>query len=116
TGADLNAISRVLGPRSFDGGIKEGQKLRVLLAHSCDGQLLQPIRVIIAGDSGIDAVIALADTGKYVAVDVKNVDTEVADKSADDDGDGTSGVRLYQSIYETALRNRIPRPIIEDLI
>src|SRR6478609_6487987 len=79
TGADLNAISRVLGPRSFDGGIKEGQKLRVLLAQSADGQRLQPIRVIIAGDSGIDAVIALADTGKYVAVEVKNVDTEVAD-------------------------------------
>src|SRR4029079_9953900 len=37
TGADLNAISRVLGPRSFDGGIKEGQKLRVLLAQA-DGQ------------------------------------------------------------------------------
>jgi hypothetical protein len=48
------------GPRSFDGGIKEGQKLRVLLAQSADGQRLQPIRVIIAGDSGIDAVIALA--------------------------------------------------------
>ena len=116
TGADLNAISRVLGPRSFDGGIKEGQKLRVLLAQSADGQRLQPIRVIIAGDSGIDAVIALADTGKYVAVDVKNVDTEVADNSADDDENDTSGVRLYQSIYETALRNRIPRPIIEGLI
>ena len=116
TGADLNAISRVLGPRSFDGGIKEGQKLRVLLAQLADGQRLQPIRVIIAGDSGIDAVIALADTGKYVAVDVKNVDTEVADNSADDDENDTSGVRLYQSIYETALRNRIPRPIIEDLI
>jgi murein DD-endopeptidase MepM/ murein hydrolase activator NlpD len=116
TGADLNAISRVLGPRSFDGGIKEGQKLRVLLAQSADGQRLQPIRVIIAGDSGIDAVIALADTGKYVAVDVKNVDTEVADNSEDNDEDDTSGVRLYQSIYETALRNRIPRPIIEDLI
>ena len=116
TGADLNAISRVLGPRSFDGGIKEGQKLRVLLAQSAHGQRLQPIRVIIAGDSGIDAVIALADTGKYVAVDVKNVDTEVADNSADDDENDTSGVRLYQSIYETALRNRIPRPIIEDLI
>ena len=115
TGADLNAISRVLGPRSFDGGIKEGQKLRVLLAQA-DGQRLQPIRVIIAGDSGIDAVIALADTGKYVAVDVKNVDTEVADNSADDDENDTSGVRLYQSIYETALRNRIPRPIIEGLI
>jgi murein DD-endopeptidase MepM/ murein hydrolase activator NlpD len=116
TGPDLNAISRVLGPRSFDGGIKEGQKLRVLLAPAADGQRMQPIRVIIAGDSGIDAVIALADTGKYVAVDVKNVDTEVADNSEDNDENDTSGVRLYQSIYETALRNRIPRPIIEDLI
>jgi murein DD-endopeptidase MepM/ murein hydrolase activator NlpD len=116
TGADLNAITRVLGPRSFEGGIKEGQKLRILLAPAADGQRLQPIRVIIASDSGIDAVIALADTGKYVAVDVKNVDTEVAENSEDNDENDTSGVRLYQSIYETALRNRIPRPIIEDLI
>ena len=115
-GTDLSAISKVLGPRSFDGGIKEGQKLRILLAAAADGQRLQPIRVIIAGDSGIDAVIALADTGKYVAVDVKNVDTEVAENSEDNDENDTSGVRLYQSIYETALRNRIPRPIIEDLI
>ncbi|MGA9281096.1 MAG: hypothetical protein WBW00_07335, partial [Pseudolabrys sp.] len=75
SGTDLNAITRVLGPRSFEGGIKEGQKLRILMAQALDGQRLQPIRVIIAGDSGIDAVIALADTGKYVAVDVKNVDT-----------------------------------------
>jgi murein DD-endopeptidase MepM/ murein hydrolase activator NlpD len=116
TGADLNAITRVLGPRSFEGGIKDGQKLRILLAPAADGQRLQPIRVIIASDSGIDAVIALADTGKYVAVDVKNVDTEVAENSEDNDENDTSGVRLYQSIYETALRNRIPRPIIEDLI
>ncbi len=58
----------------------------------------------------------LADTGKYVSVDVKNVDTEVAENSEDNDENDTSGVRLYQSVYETALRNRIPRPIIEDLI
>ncbi|MGC1897566.1 MAG: M23 family metallopeptidase, partial [Pseudolabrys sp.] len=116
SGTDLNAITRVLGPRSFEGGIKEGQKLRILMAQALDGQRLQPIRVIIAGDSGIDAVIALADTGKYVAVDVKNVDTEVAENIEDNDENDTSGVRLYQSIYETALRNRIPRPIIEDLI
>ena len=25
-------------------------------------------------------------------------------------------MRLYQSIYETALRNQVPRPLIEDLI
>ena len=31
----------------------------------------------------------------------------------DDDG---SGVRLYQSIYETALRNNVPTPAIEEMI
>ena len=25
-------------------------------------------------------------------------------------------MRLYQSIYETALRNQVPRPVIDDLI
>ncbi|HEX4554533.1 MAG TPA: M23 family metallopeptidase, partial [Xanthobacteraceae bacterium] len=34
----------------------------------------------------------------------------------DDEEDDGSGVRLYQSIYETALRNQIPRPVIEELV
>jgi murein DD-endopeptidase MepM/ murein hydrolase activator NlpD len=116
--ADISAIARVLGPRSFDGGIKEGQKLRILMAPILGAQpRLQPIRVIIASDSGVDAVVALADTGKYVSVDVKNIETEVAESSEDSsDENDSGGVRLYQSVYETALRNRIPRPIIEDLI
>ena len=25
-------------------------------------------------------------------------------------------MRLYQSIYETALRNQVPRPVIDDLV
>jgi murein DD-endopeptidase MepM/ murein hydrolase activator NlpD len=114
---DIGAIVRVLGPRGLEGGIKEGQKLRVLMAPVMGGQRLQPIRVIIASESTIDAVVALADTGRYVSVDVRNIDTEVAESSEDgNDENDTSGVRLYQSVYETALRNRIPRPIIEDLI
>jgi hypothetical protein len=68
--ADISAIARVLGPRSFEGGIKEGQKLRILMA-TLSGQRLQPIRVIIASESTIDAVVAPADTGKYVSVDVR---------------------------------------------
>ncbi len=117
--ADIDAIVRVLGPRGQDGGIKEGQKLRILMvpASGSKGQRLQPVRVIIASDSVVDAVVALADTGKYVSVDVRNIDAEIAE-NADDHGDENenSSVRLYQSVYETALRNRIPRPIIDDLI
>jgi murein DD-endopeptidase MepM/ murein hydrolase activator NlpD len=118
TADDIAAVDRVLGARGRDGGRNEGQKLRVLMAPVAGSQRLQPIRVIIASDSVIDTVVALADTGKYVSVDVKNVDTEVADntdRNVDDEND-TSGVRLYQSVYETALRNQIPRPIIDELI
>ena len=34
----------------------------------------------------------------------------------DDDEDDGKGTRLYQSIYETSLRNQIPRPVIDELI
>ena len=115
---DVASVVRVLN-RGRDGGIREGQKLRVLMSPipGTQPQRLQPIRVIIAADSSIDAVVALADTGKYVSVDVRNVDTEVAQNTDNsDDENDTSGVRLYQSVYETALRNQIPKPIIEELI
>jgi len=115
---DIASVIRVLN-RGRDGGIREGQKLRVLMSPIPGTQppRLQPVRVIIAGDSSIDAVVALADTGKYVSVDVRNVDTEVAQNSdTSEDENDTSGVRLYQSVYETALRNQIPKPIIEELI
>jgi len=115
---DVSSVVRVLN-RGRDGGIREGQKLRVLMSPvpGTQPQRLQPIRVILAGDSSIDAVVALADTGKYVPVDVRNVDTEIAQNSDNgEDENDTSGVRLYQSVYETALRNQIPKPIIEELI
>jgi murein DD-endopeptidase MepM/ murein hydrolase activator NlpD len=70
---------------------------------------------MVMGDSAVDAVVALSDMGKYVAVDVASMNTMVADTSDDDDDDG-KGMRLYQSVYETALRNNIPRPVIESLI
>ena len=115
--ADIGAVIGVLG-RGKDGGVKEGQKLRVLMAPANGSKQLRPIRVILASDSTIDAVVALADTGKYVPVDVRNVDTEVAENTeqSSDDNDNGTGVRLYQSVYETALRNQIPVPIIDELI
>ncbi|MDP2410437.1 MAG: M23 family metallopeptidase [Pseudolabrys sp.] len=117
TNDDIFAITRVLGPRGRDGGIKEGQKLRVLMAPSPATKQPQPIRVIVANDTSVDAVVALSDLGKYVTVDVKNVDAEIARAQSEEEEDNDpSGVRLYQSIYETALRNQIPRPIIDDLI
>jgi murein DD-endopeptidase MepM/ murein hydrolase activator NlpD len=113
---ELAAILQALGPYGRPGGLRDGQKLRVLLAPVPDSKRLQPVRVIVADDTGALAAVALADSGKYVQVDVKNVDTEVAEASEDTAVSGEGGITLYQSIYETALRDHIPRPIIEDLV
>ena len=116
TPEEIGAIAGALGPRGRDGGVKEGQKLRVLLSPVPGGQRLQPIRVIIVNETGVDAVAALSDTGKYVSVDVKNIDTEVAENTEDNNDTDTGGVSLYQSVYETAMRDQLPRPIIDDMI
>ncbi|HEV7878021.1 MAG TPA: hypothetical protein VGP39_08045, partial [Bradyrhizobium sp.] len=117
TPEEAKAIAATLGARGRDGGLKEGQKIRILMAPAGPGQRLQPYRVVVANESTVEAVAALSDLGKYVAVDVQSMNTvaEPASSDDDDDDDGT-GVRLYQSIYETALRNKVPATVIEDMV
>jgi murein DD-endopeptidase MepM/ murein hydrolase activator NlpD len=117
TPEEAKSIATTLGPRGRDGGLKEGQKLRILMAPAGPGQRLQPYRVIVANESTIEAVAALSDLGKYVAVDVQSMNTVAEAPAADDDDDDDgTGVRLYQSIYETALRNKVPATVIEDMV
>jgi murein DD-endopeptidase MepM/ murein hydrolase activator NlpD len=114
---EAKAIAATLGPHGRDGSLKDGEKLRILMAPAGPGQRLQPYRVIVANESSVEAIAALSDLGKYVAVDVQsmNTSTDTAEATDDEDDDGT-GVRLYQSIYETAMRNKVPASVIEDMV
>jgi murein DD-endopeptidase MepM/ murein hydrolase activator NlpD len=112
---EIKAIMAALGGKGRDGTVKDGQKLRVLLSPVVGAQRVQPARVVLSGDSGVDAVVALSDMGKYVAFDAQSAETAITE-SADDEDDNGGGVRLYQSIYETALRNQIPRAVVDELI
>jgi murein DD-endopeptidase MepM/ murein hydrolase activator NlpD len=111
---DIRAVASALGPRGREGGLKEGQKLRILI--TVIGQRIQPSRVIVSSDTVAEAAVALSDLGKYVSIDVQSINTEVAEASDEEEEDDGSGVRLYQSIYETALRHQVPRAVIESLI
>jgi murein DD-endopeptidase MepM/ murein hydrolase activator NlpD len=119
TPEEAKAIASTLGAKGRDGGLKEGQKVRILMvpATQTPGARLQPYRVMVANESAIEAVAALSDLGKYVAVDVQSMNTVTETAAADDDDeDDGSGVRLYQSIYETAMRNKVPASVIEDMV
>jgi murein DD-endopeptidase MepM/ murein hydrolase activator NlpD len=112
---DGQAVASALGPSGQPGSLKDGQKLRVLLSPVNGDQHLKPVRVIVANAEGVEAVIAYSDTGRYVSVDVPSAKNDVA--QADDDAeDNGAGVRLYQSIYETALRDQVPRPAVDEFI
>ena len=119
---DINAIVAAFGALGRDGGLKEGEKLHILLepASPAGDTRLKPYRVIIADDTTVEADVALSDFGRYVAVDVQNMNTgsDTADNNAnDDDGnDDAGGARLYRSVYESALRDKIPMSVINQMI
>jgi hypothetical protein len=51
----------------------------VLLSPFRGTQRLQPVRVTLVGETAIEAVVALSDLGKYVAVDLENfADTDIS--------------------------------------
>jgi murein DD-endopeptidase MepM/ murein hydrolase activator NlpD len=70
---------------------------------------------MVVGDQSIEAVVAFSDMGRYVNVDVQIAEAPTVEADDEEDDDG-SGVRLYQSIYETALRNHVPRTVVDELI
>ena len=114
---DIQAIVTALGAKGRDGGLRDGERVRVLMSPiPGSGGRLQPARVMLLGDTSVEAVVALSDMGRYVPVDVQSAETAVAENTEEQDQDDGSGVRLYQSIYETALRNQVPRAIVDELI
>jgi len=111
----IKQILAVLGPQAGD-PLKEGQRLRILLAPPSLGHVL-PLRVIVEDNAAIETAAALSDTGDYVPVDVHNVDADVADQNLNNNADvPDGGATLYQSLYETALRNNIPKAVVDEMV
>lgn len=115
----IQAITTALSARIKVTGLTEGQRLRILIAP---GPLLgdprQIVRVLVLGEKGIEAIAATNDRGLFVSVappdDRNDPGTAVAqEEEAEDDG---RGVRLYESLYETAMKNELPRQTVEDLV
>ncbi|WP_439574254.1 M23 family metallopeptidase [Phreatobacter sp.] len=93
--------------------LREGQRVRVMFAQGAGGRL-QPVRVIIMGDTAAEAAVALSDDGRYVAMD--SPDDASATAEDDEEEDAGQGLRLYAALYETALRQEIPKAVIDEMI
>jgi murein DD-endopeptidase MepM/ murein hydrolase activator NlpD len=113
--AMTRALIAAFSKRGRDGGLKEGQRVRLLISAGENGETI-PLRVSLFGEQGHEGTVALSDMGRYVMVEEpRQVDLAKVAGEEDEEDDGR-GMRLYQSIYETALKNEVPQPVIDGVI
>ena len=119
---DTRAILATLVGRERQLGPVEGMQLRLLLAPAArPGEARRLVRAILFGERGIEAISAMNDRGAFVSVtppqmqSAGRLDGRLQKDDDEDDDEGT-GVTLYNSLYETALKQDLPRQTVEELV
>jgi murein DD-endopeptidase MepM/ murein hydrolase activator NlpD len=120
TPEQIAAITSALSARIKVEGMTEGQRLRILIAPGPRlGDPRQIVRVIAFGERGIEGIAATNDRGVFVSVTPPEdpATQQIADASEEEgEEDARGGVRLYESLYETALKNELPRETVDELV
>ena len=107
----------VIDAQIKDGQIKEGQRIKVLLALGVN-PAAKPrlLRAMLYEDDQIVAIAAVNDRNQFVAVAPPSDEGSVGAEEQPEGEETATGISLYNSIYETALKNEIPISVIEQLI
>jgi murein DD-endopeptidase MepM/ murein hydrolase activator NlpD len=107
--ADADKIIAGFGMKRGDGSA-EGQRALLNFAEPDGAQPHKIARVSLYADEQLKATVAVNDAGDYIAVTLPPAPT--ARKTNEEDSGGLS---LYESFYQTALKQGIPKPIIEEM-
>ena len=71
-------------------------------------------RVSVYADDQLKATVAITDSSAYAPVSRRPARRPRKPKASDEE-DAAAGISLYQSLYETALKQGVPRSIIDVL-
>ncbi len=125
----IRTMVGALGGRQKVQALPEGQVMQVMtVAGAQTSQPRQIVRLSLVSEGRVETMIALNDRGIFVPVQLLRDDEEAkprraapgrraADDAEDDEEDrGGTGARLYDSLYETALRYEVPRPLIDEMV
>lgn len=113
----IEAIVAAFGPKHGEPIVAEGRRLKLLFADlDGSGRAMTLARISVYAEETLETTVALRDRGDYLLITGLDSGTKKKQNNDDNDDDDEGGMRLYDSIYETALKQEIPRPVIGDLI
>jgi murein DD-endopeptidase MepM/ murein hydrolase activator NlpD len=117
-GASKDAAAAILaafGAPRGESPVAEGQKIILQFDEPPAKGAPAPIaRVSVYADEQLKSTIAIADDGVYVPVTLRR--DGGPRRSADSDEADSGAMSLYQSFYETALKQGLPRTVIDEMV
>ncbi len=116
-GADketINAILAAFGGKSGESPVGESQKVILHFDSPSDASAHRAIvRISVYSDEQLKSAIALNDGGAYVRVAERSA---AARKPVVKANEASGGMELYQSLFETALKQGIPKPVVQEMV
>ncbi|MHB8883956.1 MAG: peptidoglycan DD-metalloendopeptidase family protein [Methylovirgula sp.] len=112
----IAAVIAALAPKRGQPAVAEGRRLKLMFADlDGSGHNMSLARLSVYDGETLEAVVAITDQGTYVRVNDLDAGVKKSDAEQAQDDD-ENAMRLYNSLYETALKQDIPRPIIDDMV
>ena len=109
------AIMAAFGVKHGELPVEEGQKILLLPEEpAARGDKPRIARVSVYADDQLKATVAINDSGAYATVSDRAAQTARKARSAVDSDLG--GMSLYQSLYETALKQGLAKPLIDLIV
>jgi len=105
--------------------VREGQRVKLLFADfDGAGAEMKLARVSVYNDDTLESIVAATDRGSFMLVPTaaetagggKKKRLARTAEEEEDESEDQGGMRLYNSLYETALKQETPHAIIAELI
>lgn len=98
------------------GPLKENARLKLLVAPKEGNEPEKLLRVTVYDDDAIRAIAAIDDRNEFVSVEPPATPTK-QDNAEDEEEEIAGGnLRLFESLYETGLKNEVPKAVIDQIV
>lgn len=113
---DAHGVQAALAARLRDAPVREGTRLKLLSAKT-QKNTWQLLRVTVYDNEIVAHIAAINDRNDFVSVAPPQTASPAnANEEEDEEEDSGTGIRLYDSLYETGFKHDIPRSVIDQVV